>query len=59
VRLIGSRQPVVIIGMLWPSSYDRYAGQEEADQSDAYVGSLPPAPSATREVLSLARVSNA
>lgn len=56
VRLIASRQPVVIIGMLWPSSYDRYAGQEEPDQSDAYTGSLPPAPSATREVLSLARV---
>lgn len=56
VRLIGSCRPVVIIGMLWPSSYDRYTGQEEPDQSDAYTGSLPPAPSATREVLSLARV---
>ena len=56
VRLIGSRRPVVIIGMLWPSSYDRYAGQEEPDQSDAYTGSLPPVPSATGEVLSLACV---
>ena len=56
VRLIGSRRPVVVIGMLWPSSYDRYAGQEEADQSDPYAGSLPPVPSAAKEVLSLARV---
>jgi Tetratricopeptide repeat len=56
VRLIGSRRPVVIIGMLWPSSYDRYAGQEEADQSGAYAGSLPPVPSAAKEVLGLARV---
>jgi hypothetical protein len=56
VRLIGSRQPVVMIGMLWPGSYDHYAGLDRADESDTYTSSLPPAPSATKEILRLAQV---
>jgi hypothetical protein len=56
VRLMGSRQPVVLIGMLWRSSYDHYSGPGGAGESDTYPSSLPPTPSATKEILRLARV---
>jgi tetratricopeptide (TPR) repeat protein len=53
--LLGSRKPVLILGMLWPTSHDRYTGRHTATGAgDANV--LLPVPSAAKEVLDLARV---
>ena len=53
--LLGSRKPALIIGMLWPTTYDRYTGRHAATvDGDANV--LLPVPSAAKEVLDLARV---
>jgi hypothetical protein len=54
--LLASREPVVILGTLWPRSYDHYAGLDGAADAAEYASSLPPAPSVTSEILGLAQV---
>ncbi|WP_053758465.1 hypothetical protein [Streptomyces sp. AS58] len=50
LRLLDPRAPTVVVGALWPESYDRYAGAAEAS------GAAPGRASAeAREVLQLAR----
>ena len=53
--LLGSRRQTVMIGMLWPGSYNHYAKLRTAP-ADADSDMLPPAPSAAKEILGMARM---